>query len=123
MRMLSQEELGMVAGGGIFDGIIAWLCEDQSSTDAPMQTVNITANRMSDVEKMAYDVQEIQRILPNCTVAFTISPTVVSGTANVTATSTSQGVTVGGTITRSSISKTVNCPAPIDTKGHQKQIN
>lgn len=126
MRMLAQEEMGLVAGGGIFDDIIGFFMADNGNTGdlgGPMQTVNVVGNKLSDKQAIAYDIQQLQQAFPNCTITFTVAPVVVSGTLTLTASSTSGiGGSAGGTVTRSTGTTVISCPPLPPGGGGNQQI-
>jgi hypothetical protein len=113
VRELAQLELEMVAGGGLWEDFKTFFSLDWGPSaigSGSMQSVSIVGQKMSDIDKFAYDIQQIRNALPDCQVTFTISGAITAGTVSATGSLTPSG-TVSGTVTTSKPTTTYTCPA------------
>lgn len=141
MRIISNVELNLVAGGlgGIvtanladagdvdggswFDGFSNWFATffgggGGGSGGGQIQTVVISAPRMSDAEKIAYDIQRDRAAAPGCEYTYVINPSsntigvsgTIGGTVSVTPSATGSG-TANGAHTWTEPTRSWKCPS------------
>lgn len=110
MREISYAELCLVSGGSLWDDLLSFIAS--WSTDASSvvgHQVNITANRLSDVEKFQYDLDKLRDKAPTCALNITYSGTQTAGNVGLSIGTTST-VNGGSTITTYSPTIQYACP-------------
>jgi hypothetical protein len=114
MRLMTNDELFAVAGGdSLYDQLGNYIMD--VGNDSEIQRVEIIGQRMTDAEKRAYDVEQevaaTQSVLPNCSVDITFNPTSQSSSANAEVGTTGGKVGSTNSLTTSSPTYKVTCPA------------
>ena len=126
MRAISSAELVLVSGGlqmydgggesswgwgDMWDSLVDWFTSDSSANvpEGPMQVVVITAPRMSDAQKMAYDIQQQRELAPGCEFTMEINPTSTTVTASVTVALAPSGTGTAST-TFQNVKRSWKCP-------------
>lgn len=116
MREISMQEVEAVAGAGdLWDDFLKFFSTDQQTPAAPagntiMQTVVVVGQRMSDFDKITYDLNQIRSLVPSCDVQAVVNPSIVGGKFDVTISKTGPAATIGGNYTHSSVQYTIKCP-------------